>query len=199
MSLETPLLPKKKTCQLIEHLEDPDFREVWIAFLKKTYCYENMMFYEAVENYQSSTSVERVRLARLIYCNFIDEGAENQVNLSNEERRPLANTILLLAQASDEHAQAELAKKDLFDKAQKSILLLMQTDSLTAFFKNPLYKRHLKEKEAEGKQRLLQEEKEMSEWMRSITQRDEPECDCSNLFVWCCCCCYWCCMPSYEP
>lgn len=126
-----------------------------------------------------------------------------------------------------EHAQAELAKKDLFDKAQKSILLLMQTDSLTAFFKNPLYKRHLKEKEAgaainsfvvvrhqrllvpdsippslslaEGKQRLLQEEKEMSEWMRSITQRDEPECDCSNLFVWCCCCCYWCCMPSYEP
>lgn len=47
-----------------------------------------------------------------------------------------------------ELTQAELAKNDLFDKAQKSILLLMQTDSLTAFFKSPLYKRHLKEKEA---------------------------------------------------
>jgi hypothetical protein len=101
LSLETPLLPKKKTSQLVEHLEDPDFREVWIAFLKKTYCYENMMFYEAVEDYQSSTSAERVRLARLIYGNFIDEGAENQVNLSNQERRPLAETILRLAQATD--------------------------------------------------------------------------------------------------
>ena len=101
LSLETPLLPKKKTCQLVERLEDPDFREVWIAFLKKTYCYENMMFYEAVEDYQSSASAERVRLARRIYGNFIDEGAENQVNLSNQERRPLAETILRLAQATD--------------------------------------------------------------------------------------------------
>jgi hypothetical protein len=41
-----------------------------------------------------------------------------------------------------------VATRDLFDKAQKCILLLMQTDSLTAFFRSPLYRRHLKDKEA---------------------------------------------------
>jgi hypothetical protein len=46
-----------------------------------------------------------------------------------------------------ENEQAEVATRDLFDKAQKCILLLMQTDSLTAFFRSPLYRRHLKDKE----------------------------------------------------
>jgi hypothetical protein len=105
MSLQEPLLPAKRkpgtSCQLLELLADPEFRRAWTAFLQQTYCYENMQFYQAVEEYQARPTDERVLLARHIYANYIEDGAEYQVNLSSQERRPLTAAIVRLAETTD--------------------------------------------------------------------------------------------------
>jgi hypothetical protein len=100
-ALEEPLLgekkKKKKLGRLGQLLEDVEVRELWCTFLQQNYCYENMMFYDAVEEYQfTSSPADRAVLARYIYVTFVDEGAENQVNLDSAERRAIQTAILRL-------------------------------------------------------------------------------------------------------
>jgi len=100
MSVREPLLAPP-TPRLTGLLEDAEIRDAWRNFLKESYCSENMLFYEAVEEYRTSSLSARVKLAQTICSTYISEQGDHQVNLTSKERKEIVERVQRLKEASE--------------------------------------------------------------------------------------------------
>ncbi|XP_033821592.1 regulator of G-protein signaling 5-like [Periophthalmus magnuspinnatus] len=100
-------------------------RAVFSSFLRSEFSEENLMFWEACEEYKKSPASQLQSRAVKIYQQYIEADAPNEVNLD-------AATRDLTKQNLDR------ACPTCFDEAQKMIYLLMEKDSYRRFLHSSL-------------------------------------------------------------
>uniref|UniRef100_A0A3B3Z7Q0 RGS domain-containing protein n=1 Tax=Periophthalmus magnuspinnatus TaxID=409849 RepID=A0A3B3Z7Q0_9GOBI len=95
-------------------------RAVFSSFLRSEFSEENLMFWEACEEYKKSPASQLQSRAVKIYQQYIEADAPNEVNLDAATRD--------LTKQNLDHACPTC-----FDEAQKMIYLLMEKDSYRRF------------------------------------------------------------------
>ena len=97
------------------------------AQLQKEYSGENLAFWQAVRAYRALTDdAERLRRAREVAAEFVEEGAPSQVNLPS-------SVASALGAALKESERAAEAPAGLFDRASDEIFSLMEKDTFSRF------------------------------------------------------------------
>jgi regulator of G-protein signaling len=96
-------------------------------FLKTEFSVENIEFWLACEDFKNTHKEQKiVTKARKILLDFVQIGAQKEVNLEIELRKQ--------TEANVEHPTL-----DTFDRAQKRIQMLMEKDSYPRFLQSDLY------------------------------------------------------------
>ncbi|XP_012675458.2 regulator of G-protein signaling 14a isoform X2 [Clupea harengus] len=111
-------------------LEDPTGVEYFTAFLKSEVSAENILFWQACEQYRQipHSQVDELRKeARLIYNTYLSDSSFDAVNIDDTAR---------IDESALEHPVTSM-----FQKAQDQIFKLMKFDSYARFVRSPLYQR----------------------------------------------------------
>ncbi|XP_061436380.1 regulator of G-protein signaling 14-like [Lethenteron reissneri] len=109
-------------------LHDPLGLQLFTAFLKKEFSEENIMFWQACEDFRQIPSDQAAQLfqtARRIYERFLSEKAAMPVNIDSQ------------AHISDDNLNAP--HPAMFHVQQQQIFNLMKFDSYSRFLKSPPY------------------------------------------------------------
>lgn len=116
------------------HLMKSDVgRTIFSTFLRSEFSEENLKFWEACEEYKRSPASQLQGRAKLIYQQFIEADAPNEVNLD-------AATRDLTKQNMEE------ACPTCFDEAQRMIHILMEKDSYRRFLSSALLREMCQDK-----------------------------------------------------
>ncbi|XP_053089081.1 regulator of G-protein signaling 21 isoform X2 [Pangasianodon hypophthalmus] len=108
-------------------LESPAGLHAFTEFLKSEYSEENIMFWQACEEYKKiSCRTEMTCEANRIYSEFVQTEAPRQINIDCKTRATISKKI----------AEPDMAT---FDLAQALIYRLMTRDSYPRFLKSDIY------------------------------------------------------------
>eukprot|EP00004_Rigifila_ramosa_P001001 TRINITY_DN1099_c0_g1_i5.p2 TRINITY_DN1099_c0_g1~~TRINITY_DN1099_c0_g1_i5.p2 ORF type:complete len:134 (+),score=40.18 TRINITY_DN1099_c0_g1_i5:250-651(+) len=116
------------TSDSLSLLEHPSAREVFVAFQKKTVCFENAYFCLQVQAYRSTPSAKG---ANEIFNTYIKTNSDLEINIDFKIRQQLLDHFA----AADSTFEAEL-----FDAAFSQIATMMDTDTLPKFRSSPEFK-----------------------------------------------------------
>uniref|UniRef100_H3B9F0 Regulator of G protein signaling 14 n=1 Tax=Latimeria chalumnae TaxID=7897 RepID=H3B9F0_LATCH len=109
-------------------LQDPDGIKYFTEFLKKEFSAENILFWQACENFQQIPVEDTEQLlqeARIIYDTYLSRKASSPVNIDKK--------------AWMDEEMLNSPTPDMFKVQQLQIFNLMKFDSYTRFVKSPLY------------------------------------------------------------
>ncbi|XP_028316247.1 regulator of G-protein signaling 14 isoform X2 [Gouania willdenowi] len=109
-------------------LEDPSGVQYFMAFLKSEVSVENMLFWQACENFKKipPTCMDKLKTAACaIYNTYLSDSAFYTVNIDDTARI--------------EQKDLEQPSPGMFTKAQAQIFKLMKMDSYRRFVRSPLY------------------------------------------------------------
>ena len=133
-------------------LQDPEAHHTFKDFLTSEFSVENLMFYEAVQEFQEDFEAdipnENQELAQRIYNDFIAVGSPFQVNLPATVVSPLAqmlrpqllSTSPIIAQHIQQQRMQQI-HQNIFDEAVRNILELMKRDSYQRFIRSRYYRK----------------------------------------------------------
>uniref|UniRef100_A0A0N5B2A2 RGS domain-containing protein n=1 Tax=Strongyloides papillosus TaxID=174720 RepID=A0A0N5B2A2_STREA len=108
-----------------ETLQDPTLKESFMKFLTEQYCQENLSFYLIVAQYQCMESdSKRSTLGSQIIKRFIEDDADEQVNIDNRTRQTIIDTV-----GENEYP------KNLFNQAYLQIEDMLKFDLMPRFLK----------------------------------------------------------------
>uniref|UniRef100_A0A0K0FGS1 Regulator of G-protein signaling rgs-6 (inferred by orthology to a C. elegans protein) n=1 Tax=Strongyloides venezuelensis TaxID=75913 RepID=A0A0K0FGS1_STRVS len=108
-----------------ETLQDPTFKECFMKFLTEQYCQENLSFYLIVGQYKCMESnSKRCSLGSQIIKRFIEDDADEQVNIDNKTRQTIIDTV-----------KENECPKNLFDQAYLQIEDMLKFDLMPRFLK----------------------------------------------------------------
>ncbi|MES1908738.1 MAG: hypothetical protein MHM6MM_001614 [Cercozoa sp. M6MM] len=127
-------LPRPKFADLREHKH---VLTAFHAFLRRSLCAENLVFWKDVDLYKRQTefsSPHARRRAAKIYANYVDRNARLHVNLPASV---LDDIDLKISQWTE---LSEQQRECLFDTALREIEKLMQSDSMPKFLKSQEYR-----------------------------------------------------------
>ena len=122
------------------------------SFLQRERSEENLVFWRQCNFYRKA--VNRKRLARIIYDEYIDESAPNEVNIDATIRDVIKQRL------AD-------APADLFDDAQRHIYHLMKRDSYKRFIVSRMYRTAAELREADAELERLRRERAATDKSRS--------------------------------
>lgn len=129
-------------------------RRAFLDFLKSEFCEENLEFWLACQEYQSSGSPEeRTQIAASIYEDFIKVGSPKQVNLDFYTREMIRQSL-------------EQPGPSCFSVAERKIYILMENCSFPRFAETETYKLFI---DSISKQRGLKKNR-MAVRMRSLEE-----------------------------
>eukprot|EP00475_Leptophrys_vorax_P009881 TRINITY_DN16572_c0_g1_i1.p1 TRINITY_DN16572_c0_g1~~TRINITY_DN16572_c0_g1_i1.p1 ORF type:complete len:198 (+),score=57.78 TRINITY_DN16572_c0_g1_i1:81-596(+) len=130
---------------LIELISSPTGRNLFLAYLQKEFAIENLLFYEACNEFKKEFSSEAKTCSRLkeIVENFVKETAASQVNLSYGARSKILQALKNCENSGGE--EKPVIDVSFFDDALKEILNLMTRDSFSRFRLTKEYKLFLAE------------------------------------------------------
>lgn len=161
-------LTQSRSADIVQTIFDNEIMlEGLKAFSITHWSVENVMFYQAVEQYRShfgaNSDIDR-RTAIEIHDNYIKVGAMTEVNIDYVSRRKITTII---------NSNSELLDKEVFDRAQLHIANLMKTDTIvkwqaTVDFRNTLQKAI--EQSSLDKVRPLQGKKSRTHMKHSTSQ-----------------------------
>ncbi|KAJ6228134.1 regulator of g-protein signaling loco [Anaeramoeba flamelloides] len=104
------------------------YRHWFMEFLKKEFSEENLLFFIEIERFKSLPNDKLIEASNSIFSTYIQEGAEKQVNIDGG-----------ILQEVKDMMDWKVPNRDIFKKAQNSIIVLMNTDSYSRFLKSPSY------------------------------------------------------------
>jgi len=116
---------------LFRMLQTDEGEKALEAQLEKEFSEEMLRFWQAVRAYSSLPDEERLAEAKKIKRRFIDEGADEQVNL------PSAMTRKLTTELKEMVKNDTVPPKDMFAKAEKEVFNLMDRNAHTRFKSDP--------------------------------------------------------------
>ncbi len=111
-------------------LKDKDGRAVFMNFLRKRHCAENLMFWVDVEKYSQLDDPEKRKVkAKEVYERYIDSKAAHEINIPFNIKKEIDQAI-------------ENPDRDIFLQAQKSIFLLMVYGTFDYFVQTEQFRFH---------------------------------------------------------
>lgn len=124
-----------------ELLRDPEGYEMFLQFLRTTYCEHHLIFYSAVQQFQR-LELQQPKLveAKRIYSEYIEPGCMHQINLSDAARHRISTQL-----AAD---GVELST-NLFDESA-AVCLHLLSNHFIPFIESPQYQAHLQTKSSKS-------------------------------------------------
>eukprot|EP01111_Echinosteliopsis_oligospora_P001758 TRINITY_DN12570_c0_g1_i1.p1 TRINITY_DN12570_c0_g1~~TRINITY_DN12570_c0_g1_i1.p1 ORF type:complete len:432 (+),score=55.78 TRINITY_DN12570_c0_g1_i1:44-1339(+) len=108
---------------LAELLKNPSFKRKFYKYLILQFCPENLLFWDAVKEWQSSAG--SFGKAKDIYDKYIAPGSSDEINISYATCRPISEFF--------QNNSSDTVPTTIFDKAVVEVERLMETDSLQRF------------------------------------------------------------------
>ncbi|KAL5473124.1 hypothetical protein EMCRGX_G027570 [Ephydatia muelleri] len=117
---------RKWGCSLLDLLNDVTGRYRFEVFCKKTFCIENVRFWQACRDLKTLPLVAVNGSVKLIYDEFLERGASSEVNVGASVASDIAHDLATPSRFS-------------FQSAQEQIFSLMQNDIYPRFLKSSDY------------------------------------------------------------
>jgi len=114
-------------------LKDPLGAKQFRAFLKKERSEEHIDFLEAVAKWKQTANPNDKKKATEIYDNYIKDGCAKEVNISAKFKRDIESDV-----------SKDQIKLEVFDKAESSVLMMLEEDSFKRFLKSDEFKHYVK-------------------------------------------------------
>eukprot|EP01103_Thecamoeba_quadrilineata_P002571 TRINITY_DN12508_c0_g1_i1.p1 TRINITY_DN12508_c0_g1~~TRINITY_DN12508_c0_g1_i1.p1 ORF type:complete len:240 (+),score=49.10 TRINITY_DN12508_c0_g1_i1:37-756(+) len=127
----------ESSVQLKNILQDKKGRELLRHFLKKEFAEENLLFYEAVENYSLLPEWDAPAAATLIYKTFIIENAQYEVNLPEIIIDQIRHLFDQSGRILNSYRRVH---KEIFEQARAAVFRMMLNDTMSRFCTSPEYK-----------------------------------------------------------
>eukprot|EP01119_Soliformovum_irregulare_P024063 TRINITY_DN8550_c0_g1_i1.p1 TRINITY_DN8550_c0_g1~~TRINITY_DN8550_c0_g1_i1.p1 ORF type:complete len:241 (-),score=77.06 TRINITY_DN8550_c0_g1_i1:25-747(-) len=124
--------------RLEDVLKNPVASDAFLQFLSQSFAEENLLFYNAVEQFKMlGSNQEMIQEAQRIYNQFIELDAAQQINITSDVKKIVDDRI----------AAGDITAK-LFDGPQAAITFLMETDCLPKFVQSKFESKSTPKKKA---------------------------------------------------
>ena len=120
---------------LTAFLKLPGAVSAFRSYLQSEYADESLAFLQCVEEYRQSE--QKSRLARSIFEQFVRNDAPREINISGQSRQAIERAV-----------REGLYEEDLYDRARKELILMLEYDSYVRFMQSEEYRTWKRQAEA---------------------------------------------------